>query len=198
MSWCSPPQMMVKRYGSFTRTILFLTSHCVNDLNFPCHKSLGKRIGCGWENDASDANGAKKVKTDDDHCLFRCLVCGKEDCKFDGGHTVFVNTTVEEHDPTEARSLGEMYNSNQPLGWASFWLKEIVRALLRNHNLWSRHKCIGSTSLDLKLRAWMKRKVKEQLVMDFWDALRRAAKEAMRYKRQLAEEAMKMAYFGKS
>lgn len=140
----------------------------------------------------------KKVKTNDDCCLFPCLVCRKDDCKYENGHTVFVEESMPEHDPTEAR-FGP-YNSPRDFKFDRIRapIKTVAAAVLQNHNLWSRHKCIGSTSLELKLRDWMKRKIKEQLVVDFWDALRRAAKEALRYRRQLAEESMKMAYLGES
>ena len=83
--------------------------------------------------------------------------------------------TCREWNKEFARSFNEMVNP----------IRSVVYGIVFSDGFWSAHKFIGSESLELKLRTWMKWRIDAETVDKNWPALRRAVKESLRYKRQL-------------
>lgn len=136
---------------------------------------------------------------------FRCLACDKEGCPFENGYTVMEETNREqdqEHDPCEpANQKGWNARAPEHFLFKDSMVTPVRTAVLRtmhSNGFWSSHKFIGNRKLDFKLRCWMKMKLDSKVVEQHWHPLRRAVKEALRFKRQQSVAAIRRLYYGES
>lgn len=153
---------------------------------------------------AEEASGNKKPKVDsEDYDIFSCLACGRDACKYENGFTVFDvhDLQMYEYDPHEPYCRPCTYFDRER-GAGFEHIREPIKTLVfaimvLSKGFWCKHKFLGSNALDLKLKTWMKQKLfSEDMVDNNWKGLRRAVKEAMRYRRQKVVEAIKKAYMG--
>lgn len=137
-----------------------------------------------------------------DEFIFRCLACGNESCPYENGYSIFADDDGQKHefDPCEP-----VFGSRENWGLNSAYsfeevkssIRVVVPGILRSSGFWSRNKFIGSSSLDFKLKTWMKTtKLDPRLVDKIWIPLRRTVKEALRYKRQRSVALIWDAYIG--
>ena len=155
------------------------------------------------KNRTTSYNSYKKPRPspDQEEYTFQCLTCGRNNCPYENGYTVLseCDENHPEFDPCEPTL--ETWKQNHSGGVFSFDdlkspIQLSVAGVVQSKDFWSNHKYLGSTSLDVKVQAWMKQRIKQQLVEDNWILLRRAVKEALRYKRQESVEFIRSTYFG--
>ena len=131
--------------------------------------------------------------------VFRCLACDKEACPFENGYTV-MNDGKEyndhEHDPSEPSNQRGWTSKRKQISFDSMVnpVRTVVLRIMHSNGFWSSNKFIGNEKLDHKLRCWMKKKLEPRTVDENWHALRRAVKEALRFKRQQSVEAIRRLY----
>ena len=143
-----------------------------------------------------------------DEYSFQCLTpsCRRKNCPYDGGYTVFSDlggTDDQEHDPSEPchRSWKKKHSCYD--AWTFFHEVKIpielsIAGVVQSKDFWANHKYLGSTSLDRKVQAWMKIRIKPPLVDKYWIFLRKAVKEAIRFKRQECIEFVRSTFYGES
>ena len=157
---------------------------------------------------------AKKHKGADHHLptinqeyVLECLACGNVNCPYDDGHSVLDSMdkeNQEEFDPSEPclQAWKNSTGSDPARVWSFHELKGpitvSVAGVAHSKDFWANHKYLGSTSLDLKIQAWLKHRVEQTLLEDNWILLRRGVKEALRYKRQQSAEFIRSTFFGES
>ena len=134
--------------------------------------------------------------------LVCCLTCGTEGCRYENGYTVLreEDDGQVEFDPDEPKpptSCEEWSTSSaSSFNMIKQPIKTVVAGLMGSSGFWSSHKYIASPQLDLKLKTWMKRRLFNKVVDEHFCFLRKAAKETLRYKRQLSVKAIRNAFFG--
>lgn len=131
--------------------------------------------------------------------LWLCLVCGRPECGFETGATIMreEDGQSKEDDPLEedaATRLDENFEEE------SQSVQACVRGLLQSKKFFANNKYIGTESLDKKIADWLRLQLKMDATITErnWQALRRSAKETLRYKRQACTGRIRELYIGES
>lgn len=142
---------------------------------------------------------AKKLKPKVDEFVVCCLTCGTPACPYESGYSIMKpgDGDEREFDPAEPPLNATL---KQPLAFDKLKspIRVVIGGIVYSKKIWSNHKFIGSSHLDLKLQTWMRNRLNAPLVDNNWPPLRRAVKELLRYKRQRSVDLIREAFFGET
>ncbi len=143
----------------------------------------------------------KKPKPTLDEFISHCLTCRKENCPYENGYTVLDDDDGQMYEYDLGDISPEVYRDLVKEMGLCFDkirapVKAVVACIVTSEGFWAKYKFIGSKGIDHKLKAFMKTRVNTDFVDKNWYPLRRAVKEALRYRRQLAVENIHSAYIG--
>ena len=152
------------------------------------------------------AGGPNSILWDRTNTIWDCLACGKHNCEFKNGTATLMASDDDqenEYDLCECEpgeklthcndwTRGTAYEFNK----LSDAIKMLVNAALFLKGFWGLYKYVGTKSLDLKIRTWMKWRCGRDMADKNWIPLRRAIKETLRYRRQLCCSWLHNAWIG--
>lgn len=134
-----------------------------------------------------------------------CLTCGVLNCRFENGHSIIKDDDGQEseYDPLEPTTLErpDWISNKSGFDTIKHAITTVVAGIFsyeeEDGGFWSRNKYIGDACMEIKLKTWMRQKIDTDTVKLYWHPLRRAVKEAIRYKRYLVVSNMQSQYYGK-
>lgn len=137
-----------------------------------------------------------------DQALFGCLVCGKSECGFDRGVTIMKEEDGQSKEHDELEDMPAVFvrdqNCEAALDEESRAVRECVRGVLQSKTFFSSNKYVGNShEFHKKLKLWLEARLHSTTIVGRnWLALRRAAKETLRYKRQVCISRMQQLFVG--
>ena len=144
-------------------------------------KLLGKRDSSSSP-DYSPAGDVskKKQKSVTNRDIFSCLACGNEACKYENGCTVFDVHDLQMYEYDACEVTCKLCNGCTNTGRVTFdairdAIEDVVLEIMNSEGFWAKNKFIGSKTLDLKLKTYMKTRLfpdQDSFVNENWNGLR--------------------------